>query len=260
MSRGSNATKLSRFVMARRVRNRPTSSRALLISGLRRQPHRSPQNSHPTRRSTNRRGWRTCSTCRARGASRRAARTSSSRRSTWACASSIRSIAAEPDHRRLRLRVEHALSAPNGAVCDGSAPFTTIDGDGDGPDADPTDPDDIEFDDSLECWVHNTLGDHGLWTAGIIGAVGNDGVGIAGVNWTVKIRPIRVLGITGGGTQLRHRAGHALRGGTSGARRGQRAGAGADRAPIINMSLGGRVDEHDVMRNAVDGRGTPRAR
>ena len=60
--------------------------------------------------------------------------------------------------------------------CDGTT-FTSTDGDGDGPDPDPTDPDDIEFDDFFGCWDHNTLGDHGLWTAGIIGAVGNDGVG-----------------------------------------------------------------------------------
>ena len=47
------------------------------------------------------------------------------------------------------------------------------------------------------CWAHSTLGDHGLWTAGIIGAVGNQRLGFAGVNWTVKIRPIRVLGYHG---------------------------------------------------------------
>ena len=83
--------------------------------------------------------------------------------------------------------------------CDGGT-FTTYEGDGDGPDADPTDPDDIEFDDSAGCWFHSDLGDHGLWTSGIIGAVGNDGAGVAGVNWNVKIRPIRVLDISGSGS------------------------------------------------------------
>ena len=85
-------------------------------------------------------------------------------------------------------------------ICGGGT-FTTIDGDGDGPDADPTDPDDLIFT-SSGCWVHNQLGDHGLWTAGIIGAAGNDAQGLAGVNWAVKIRPIRVLGITGDGTDF----------------------------------------------------------
>ena len=63
---------------------------------------------------------------------------------------------------------------------------------------------------------------------GIIGAVGNDGVGVAGVNWNVKIRPIRVLDITGAGFELRHRAGRSLRRGTSGDRRERRDRAGAD--------------------------------
>ena len=87
-------------------------------------------------------------------------------------------------------------------LCDGNATFTTIEGDGDGPDPDPTDPDDLRFDGIGNCWFHDTLGDHGLWTAGIIGAVGNEGIGIAGVNWSVKIRPVRVLGITGEGTDF----------------------------------------------------------
>ena len=34
--------------------------------------------------------------------------------------------------------------------------------------------------------------------AGTIGAKGNDGTGVVGVNWSVSIRPVRVLGIDGG--------------------------------------------------------------
>ena len=34
---------------------------------------------------------------------------------------------------------------------------------------------------------------HGTLVAGIIGAVGNNGLGVAGVNWQVKIMPIRIL-------------------------------------------------------------------
>lgn len=33
---------------------------------------------------------------------------------------------------------------------------------------------------------------HGTWVAGCIGAVGNNGAGVAGVNWTVRILPIRI--------------------------------------------------------------------
>ncbi|HVX41587.1 MAG TPA: S8 family serine peptidase [Gemmatimonadaceae bacterium] len=83
--------------------------------------------------------------------------------------------------------------------CDGGT-FTTIDGDGDGPDPDPTDPDDLEFDSADNCWVHNPLGDHGLWTSGIIGASGDNGAGVTGVNWNVRIRPVRALGTTGDGS------------------------------------------------------------
>jgi subtilisin family serine protease len=124
-------------------------------------------------------------------------------------------------------------------LCDGS-PFTTIDGDGDGPDADPTDPDDLEFNFFLNCWDHAFLGDHGLWTAGIIASAANDAVGGAGVAWNVKIRPIRVLGITGQGTDFDIAQGVLYAAGLP--------AAGADsttpviapsRAQIINMSLGG---------------------
>ncbi len=40
---------------------------------------------------------------------------------------------------------------------------------------------------------------HGTHVAGIIGAVGNNNTGIAGINWQVKIMPIRVMGPEGNG-------------------------------------------------------------
>ncbi len=40
---------------------------------------------------------------------------------------------------------------------------------------------------------------HGSHVAGIIGAVGNDGRGIAGINWRVSLMPLKVFGATGGG-------------------------------------------------------------
>ncbi len=77
--------------------------------------------------------------------------------------------------------------------------------DGNGRDADPTDPGD---------WVtaaeNATPGSpyfgcgaadsswHGTHVAGIIGAIGNNGVGVAGVNWKSKMLPVRVLGKCGG--------------------------------------------------------------
>jgi subtilisin family serine protease len=41
---------------------------------------------------------------------------------------------------------------------------------------------------------------HGSHVAGTIGAVGNNGVGIAGVNWNVKLMSLKFLGATGGST------------------------------------------------------------
>ena len=133
-------------------------------------------------------------------------------------------------------------------LCAGGT-FTTIDGDGDGPDPDPTDPNDIEFNGT--CWAQSTLGDHGLWTAGIIGAVGNDGVGIAGVNWSVKIRPIRVLGITGDGTYFDIAQGILYAAGLPAIGASGATVQAPSRAQIINMSLGG-TGSSSTMQNAVN--------
>ena len=43
---------------------------------------------------------------------------------------------------------------------------------------------------------------HGTHTAGIIGAVGNNGIGVAGTNWTVQIMPVEFLDSTGSGTDV----------------------------------------------------------
>src|SRR5262249_48179336 len=123
-------------------------------------------------------------------------------------------------------------------ICDGGT-FTTIEGDGDGPDPDPTDPDDLLFDGFDNCWVHNDLGDHGLWTAGIIGATGNNGLGVTGVNWNVKIRPIRVLGITGDGTYFDIAQGILYAAGLPATGANAMPVQAPSAAQIINMSLGG---------------------
>lgn len=39
---------------------------------------------------------------------------------------------------------------------------------------------------------------HGTHTAGIIGAVGNNGIGVTGVNWACKLMPLRFIGPNGG--------------------------------------------------------------
>lgn len=41
---------------------------------------------------------------------------------------------------------------------------------------------------------------HGTHMAGVIGAVGNNGVGVSGVNWKVSLMPLRFTGADGGGS------------------------------------------------------------
>ena len=41
---------------------------------------------------------------------------------------------------------------------------------------------------------------HGTFTAGEIGAVGNNGIGVAGVNWNVQLMPVQFLDSSGSGT------------------------------------------------------------
>ncbi|HEX3867274.1 MAG TPA: S8 family serine peptidase, partial [Gemmatimonadaceae bacterium] len=123
-------------------------------------------------------------------------------------------------------------------ICGGGT-FTTIDGDGNGPDPDPTDPNDVDYDADDNCWQPSEAGDHGLWTAGIIGEAGNDGQYGNGVNWTVRIRPIRVLGIAEGvGTDFDIAQGILYAAGLP-ATGANGAMVQAPRSPIINLSIGG---------------------
>ena len=73
--------------------------------------------------------------------------------------------------------------------------------DGNGRDADPSDPGDwvstSEAAQHPNCPSHGSSW-HGTHVTGIIAAKGNNGIGIAGVNWNTKILPVRVLGKCGG--------------------------------------------------------------
>jgi serine protease len=66
-------------------------------------------------------------------------------------------------------------------------------GDGDGLDADPTDPGDESRADGGGSF-------HGTHVAGIIAAESDNGIGVAGVAWGARLMPLRALGINGGTT------------------------------------------------------------
>jgi len=124
-------------------------------------------------------------------------------------------------------------------------------GDGDGYDPNPTIPISYAVDIINGC-ISGTeqYGGHGLHVAGTIGAVGNDGLSTTGVNWTVRIRPVRVLSSAGFGNSydiaqgLLYAAGLPADNGSGGM---VQAPSGAR---IINMSLGGRSPDATI-ENAV---------
>lgn len=81
---------------------------------------------------------------------------------------------------------------------------------------------------------------HGTYTSGVIGATGNNGVGIAGVDWNANILPIQALDDNGSGTTVS--VANAINYAVS---RGAR---------IISMSLGSTYDDplvHQAVRQAI---------
>ena len=137
----------------------------------------------------------------------------------------------------------------SGAMLDNAA-------DGDGYDPDPTMPIDYDFDPYGVCLTGpSPLGGHGIHTAGTIGALGNDRIGGTGVNWRVKIRPVRVLGIEGGSNfDVAQGVLYAAGLPASNGRGGTVAPPAAGPARIINMSLGGPCPDPgtaDIVHDAV---------
>lgn len=86
-------------------------------------------------------------------------------------------------------------------ITDSSAAYSGAIGsnDGDGRDSDPTDPGDWTSADLCYAgWGARNSSWHGTHVAGIIGAVGDNSLGVTGVNQTVKLMMVRALGTCGG--------------------------------------------------------------
>lgn len=78
---------------------------------------------------------------------------------------------------------------------------------------------------------------HGTWVAGIIAANANDGYGIAGISWTDRILPVKIMNASGTGSTADLAAGITWA-----------ANKGAD---VINMSVGG-FPYSQAIQDAVD--------
>ncbi len=126
---------------------------------------------------------------------------------------------------------------------DGFNDFFTAN-DGDGRDASALDPGDWNKD-AAQCDIEDSSW-HGTHGAGIIGATGNNGVGIIGIAYRAKILPVRVLGVCGGYTSdtaaaMQWAAGLAVPG----------IPANPNPARVINMSFGRAGQCSQTYQNAI---------
>ncbi len=115
----------------------------------------------------------------------------------------------------------------------------SIAGDGDGRDDNPND-EGRDLANGSSSW-------HGTHVAGTIGAATNNGGGVAGVDWSCKVLPVRVLG-RGGGTLADIAAGMAWAVGipVAGVRANDRP------AQVVNLSLGGDGSASQVYQDVID--------
>jgi serine protease len=124
--------------------------------------------------------------------------------------------------------------------------------DGDGPDADASDPGDwVDATDRATPFFANCTARssawHGTRVSSMIGAASNEGGGMAGAGWGTMILPVRVLGKCGGFDSdiidgMRWAAGLQVAG----------APTNTQPADIINLSLGGDDDCNAAYQSAVD--------
>lgn len=138
----------------------------------------------------------------------------------------------------------------------GTLPAMFVANDGDGRDADPSDPGDwvTSAEESMyasQC-DDGTTGPqnsswHGTHMAGVAAAIANNAMGIAGVGWNIRILPVRALGKCGGSLAdiaeaIRWSAGVAVPGVPN----------NTTPAKVINLSLGGGNTCTATLQSAVD--------
>jgi serine protease len=123
---------------------------------------------------------------------------------------------------------------------------TFVSRDGNGRDADASDPGDWNTD-ATQCQTSNSSW-HGTHVAGTVAASTNNGVGVAGTAFNAKVVPARVLGRCGGYTSdIADAIIWASGGSVSGVPNI------ATRADVINMSLGGSGACDTTTQNAING-------
>ena len=127
--------------------------------------------------------------------------------------------------------------------CGGGTPITNSDQDATpGPDSDPTMPVALTYDPNSNCFDVDDIANHGLHVAGTIGATNGAANVVSGINWNVRIRPIRALGVDGFGYDFDIAQAVLYAAGLPAAGAGGNPVVAPNRAPIINMSLGGGSD------------------
>jgi serine protease len=131
---------------------------------------------------------------------------------------------------------------------------TAVANDGNGRDSDASDPGDwvtsAESNQTLGTFWRCPVGNsswHGTHVSGTIAAVGNNGVGVAGIAWSAKVLPVRVLGKCGGYTSdivdgMRWAAGLSVSG----------VPANPTPAKVLNLSLGGSGSCTSTYQTAID--------
>lgn len=119
---------------------------------------------------------------------------------------------------------------------------TAVSADGNGRDADPSDPGDAEG--------GNPSSWHGTHVAGTVAAVTNNAKGVAGTAWGAKVMPVRALGKGGGYTSD---IADAIIWASGGTVSGVPTLSAANAADVINMSLGGTGACDSATQSAING-------